>query len=438
MMRLVASNNSPTGTQIFAQRESRVRSYSRSFPRIFKKAEGARVFDTEGRSYLDFLAGAGSLNYGHNHPVLTKALVDYITSGGITHSLDLHTEAKQNFLASLQRNVLEPRNLDYLAQFTGPTGTNAVEAAFKLARLVKNRTTIVSFTNGFHGVTLGALSATGNTHHRAAAGLPPIGIIPMPFDGYMGPDVNTAAYIRKMIEDKSSGLDHPAALVVETVQGEGGLNTASFEWLRGLRRICDEFDMLMIIDDIQAGCGRTGTFFSFERAGIKPDIVTLSKSLSGYGLPFALVLLRRDLDIWEPGAHNGTFRGNNHAFVTATTALDHFWADNAFAEDVQRKGDILADGLHVIADAFGDDQLTVRGRGMMHGIACQNGKIANAISQAAYRRGLIIETSGPDDEVVKCLCPLSIRDEDLTEGLDILRDSATEVFSRRRLAETVN
>jgi len=421
------------GTRVFAKYESRVQSYARSFPRVFGKAEGVRIFDVQGNPYLDFLAGAGSLNYGHNHPVLTEALTDYIKSGGITHSLDLHTEAKGKFLSALHDRILEPRDMDYVAQFTGPTGTNAVEAAFKLARRVKGRPTIVSFTNGFHGVTLGALAATGNSHHRAAAGLPALGVVSMPYDGYLGPTVNTAAYLRKMIADRSSGLDHPAAIVVETVQGEGGLNTASSAWLRELRQICDEFDMLLIVDDIQAGCGRTGTFFSFEAAGIKPDIITLSKSLSGFGLPFALVLIARDLDQWQPGEHNGTFRGNNHAFVTATAALEHFWRDRRFTDEIARKSATLSQRLTAIADQGRAHDIAVRGRGMMQGLVFPDGKTATAVSQAAYRRGLIIETGGPEGEVVKCLCPLVISPTDLTAGLDILADSVAETMNLEQM-----
>merc|ERR1712108_49757 len=216
-------------------------------------------------------------------------------------------------------------------------------AAMKLARKVTGRNTIVSFTNGFHGVTWGSVAATGNSHHRGGAGVALGDISRMPFCGYHGRDADTIKVMDKLLSDPSSGIDLPAAMLVECVQGEGGLNVANSDWLRGLEKLCRKHDILLIVDDIQAGCGRTGTFFSFEPSGIKPDIVTLSKSLSGYGLPFAVVLLRPDLDVWEPGEHNGTFRGNNHAFITAAAALRHFWKDDSFANEVIEKAAIVSD-----------------------------------------------------------------------------------------------
>ena len=353
--------------------------------------------------------------------------MDYIEGSGITHSLDLHTAAKAHFLRAFERLILLPRGLDYVVQFTGPTGTNAVEAALKLARNVTGRTGVISFTNGFHGVTLGALSATGNSHHRAASGVPLFGITAMPFDGYLGEGVDTIDYLKKAVLDPSSGLDKPAAVIVETVQGEGGLNAARMDWLARLSALCAEQDIVLIVDDIQAGCGRTGSFFSFEPANIKPDIVTLSKSLSGYGLPLAVTLIRRDLDIWQPGEHNGTFRGNNHAFVTAAAALNHFWSTPELSRDVARKALMVKAKLQEIAAAWPDKKLHPKGRGLMQGLKCPKGAWAGSISQAAFRRGLVIETGGPHGEVLKCLCPLTIADADLEEGLNILGESVEEV-----------
>jgi diaminobutyrate-2-oxoglutarate transaminase len=415
---------------LFHKHESKVRSYARNFPSLFSRAEGSYLFDEQGRGYLDFLSGAGSLNYGHNHKLLREALVRYINAGGVAHSLDLHTTAKADFLEKLENLILKPRGLQYLVQFTGPTGANAVEAALKLARKYTGRRSIVAFTNGFHGVTLGALAMTGNSHHRGAAGQDLGGVIRMPFDGYLGEGVDTLEYFEKTLNDSSSGVDHPAAVIVETVQGEGGLNAASVEWLRNLQALCRKHDMLLIVDDIQAGCGRTGTFFSFEEAGLTPDIVTLSKSLSGLGLPFAVTLLRRELDVWKPGEHNGTFRGNNHAFVTAAAALEHFWSDDRFAVEVRRKGEYVTKRLEEIA-AGAPESLRVKGRGLMQGLAFGDPAQATAVSREAFRRGMIIETGGPNDEVVKCLCPLTISDEDLERGLTVLAQSVAVVLSGR-------
>ncbi|CAM5717698.1 Diaminobutyrate--2-oxoglutarate transaminase OS=Streptomyces alboniger OX=132473 GN=ectB PE=3 SV=1 [Streptomyces alboniger] len=305
---------------VFETLESEVRSYCRGWPTVFDRAQGSRMFDEDGHEYLDFFAGAGSLNYGHNNPVLKRALIDYLERDGIAHGLDMSTTAKRAFLESFQNIILRPRDLPYKVMFPGPTGTNAVESALKLARKVKGRESIVSFTNAFHGMSLGSLAVTGNAFKRAGAGIPLVHGTPMPFDNYLDGRTPDFIWFERLLEDQGSGLNQPAAVIVETVQGEGGINVARTEWLRKLADVCERWDMLLIVDDIQMGCGRTGAFFSFEEAGITPDIVTVSKSISGYGLPMSLCLFKPELDVWEPGEHNGTFRGNNPAFVTAAAA----------------------------------------------------------------------------------------------------------------------
>jgi len=422
--------------KIFEELESEVRSYARSFPRVFDRACGEFLYDSEGNEFLDFLAGAGTLNYGHNNPLFKKDLLQYIEADGITHGLDLHTIAKQRFLETLQAKILKPRNLNYQVQFTGPTGTNAVEAALKLARNITGRHNIISFTNGFHGVSLGALAATGNSHHRGAAGINLGGVSRMPYDGYLGDGFDTTAYMDKILSDSSSGVDKPAAAIVETVQGEGGINAAGFEWLRSLQDVCRRHEVLLIIDDIQAGCGRTGTFFSFEPVGIQPDIVTLSKSLSGYGLPMALVFMKSELDMWKPGEHNGTFRGNSHAFITATAAINHYWSDDKFAKSIEKKGQVISSRLNKFVELYGDGNFIACGRGMFQGINCVSGGLASDISLRAFKKGLMIETSGAEDHVIKLLCPLTISDKSLTKGLDMIEESISESCDHfRRIPE---
>lgn len=413
--------------KIFEEIESEVMSYARSFPRVFDRAQGEHLYDTEGNQYLDFLAGAGTLNYGHNNPLFKQKLLDYIANDGITHGLDLHTKAKGEFLEALNEKILKPRGMEYIVQFTGPTGTNSVEAAMKIARNVTGQQNIVTFTNGFHGVSLGSLAATGNSHHRDAAGVSLNGVHRIPYDGYLGKHVDTTAYLDKVLSDSSSGINSPAAALVETVQGEGGINAASAEWLRNLQTVCKKHNMLLIVDDIQAGCGRTGDFFSFEEAGIQPDIITLSKSLSGYGLPFAIVLMKPELDQWRPGEHNGTFRGHNLAFVTAKAAIDHYWSDDEFSKSIKRKGEYISKRLNEIVNQYGNGKFSTRGRGMFQGINCINGELAGAITHHAFQHGLVIETSGADDHVVKFLCPLIISDENLKKGIDIVEQAIKTV-----------
>ncbi len=412
--------------KIFEEIESEVQSYARSFPRVFNRAKGELMWDEEGNAYLDFLAGAGTLNYGHNNPVFKDVLLDYIQNDGITHSLDMHTKAKGEFLQALSDKILKPRNMEYVVQFTGPTGSNAVEAAMKIARNVTGQQNIVTFTNGFHGVSLGSLAVTGNSHHRDAAGVSLNGAHRMPYDGYLGDNIDTIEYLDKVLSDSSSGVNSPAAVIVETVQGEGGVNVASIEWLQHLQAVCRKHQILLIVDDIQAGCGRTGDFFSFEEAGIEPDIITLSKSFSGYGLPFAVVLMKPELDTWKPGEHNGTFRGHNLAFVAAKAAIDHYWSDNQFSEETKRKGRYISERLENIVNLYGEGNFTTKGRGMFQGINCVDGEIAGKITSNAFRKGLLIETSGADDQVIKLLCPLTISDDNLKKGIDIVEAAVKE------------
>ncbi|MBE3595138.1 MAG: diaminobutyrate--2-oxoglutarate transaminase [Candidatus Carbobacillus altaicus] len=427
MIQSVLTDTSRTlGLNVIAEHESEVRAYVRDFPTVFKRAEGCMVWDENGKAYIDFFAGAGALNYGHNHPEMKKAIITYLLDDGIVHSLDLATDAKIDFIKTFDELILKPRNLHYKMMFPGPTGTNAVEAALKLSRKVTGRSTVAAFTHGFHGMTLGALAVTANRRKRRGASRPLEGSISLPYDGFMGEDVDTLDYIERLFADEGSGIDVPAAVIVETVQGEGGLHAARLEWLRGLREITRRHGILLIVDDIQAGSGRTGPFFSFEAAEIEPDMVTLSKSLGGYGLPFALVLLHPDLDQFLPGEHNGTFRGNNLAMVAATTALKQYWKDGAFSEEVLKKGHVLRDRLQVIVDAA-TVSAQVRGRGMMQGIAFEPHGFAEAVSKEAFVRGLIAETSGPENEVIKLLPPLIIDDETLDDGLERLEDAIQTV-----------
>jgi diaminobutyrate-2-oxoglutarate transaminase len=435
-------------TETFHKHESEVRSYCRAFPTVFTTASGSELTDEEGRTYLDFFGGAGALNYGHNNERLRDALLDYIRQGGVTHTLDLHTSAKRSFIQRFHDLILKPRGMDHKLAFPGPTGTNAVELALKLARKHTGRSQVVAFTNGFHGMTLGALAVTGNASKRRGAGIPLHDTTHLPFFGDLGgpggcgtctlrPQSDrccTLDVLERQLSNPSSGLDKPAAVIVEVVQGEGGVRPASDDWLRGVREITREHGVLMIVDDIQAGCGRTGHFFSFEPSGIVPDMVTLSKSLSGYGLPMALVLVRPEFDVMAPGEHNGTFRGFNHGFVTATAALEAFWQDDAFAASVREKGQLVHEGLARIARRH--EGLAVRGRGLMQGLVFANPDHADEVSAACFERGLIIETSGPRGEVVKVLCPLTTTAEQLTRGLDILAEAVAEVVAPASQPET--
>ncbi|AIG73348.1 Diaminobutyrate-2-oxoglutarate transaminase [Amycolatopsis japonica] len=414
---------------IFEELESEVRSYSRGWPVVFDRAQGSYLYDEDGKAYLDFFAGAGALNYGHNNPALKRALIDYIARDGVTHALDMFTVAKRDFLQTFQEKILRPRDLDYKVVFPGPGGANAVEAALKLARKVTGKESVINFTNAFHGMTLGALSVTGNSMKRGGAGVPLVHATPMPYDNYFDGSIPDFLYFEKLLEDSGSGLNEPAAVIVEGVQGEGGINAARVEWLKALDDLCKKHGILLILDDVQMGCGRTGPFFSFEDAGIKPDIVCLSKSIGGYGIPMALTLIRPDLDVWEPGEHNGTFRGISPAFVTATEAMRVYWSDDELEKSTKAKGERVAAAFQGIVEAYPDANLFAKGRGLARGIEFANGDLAGKVCAAAFERGLLMETSGPDGEVMKVLPPLTLTDDELTKGLAIIDEAVAAVLN---------
>jgi diaminobutyrate-2-oxoglutarate transaminase len=416
--------------RIFEQLESRVRGYVRSFPVVFESSKGSTMVDESGNEYIDFFAGAGTLNYGHNNPIISEALIDYLKKDGVVHGLDMATSAKKRFLTKFSETILEPRNLEYKVQFTGPTGTNSIESAIKLARMIKGRSNIAAFTNAFHGLTMGALAITGNTFYRDEAHISRSNVSFLPFDSYMGDDFNTLDYFRKLLEDNSSGLDLPSAVIVETIQAEGGINVASAQWLRDLAQLCHEFDIFLIIDDIQVGNGRSGDFFSFEEAGIKPDMVTMSKSI-GAGLPLALLLIRPDLDQWKPSEHTGTFRGNNLAFVASTEALS-YWDNMELSNAVKHKSEIIKTELERIADKYSELNPSVRGRGMIYGIEIKELGLTSQISERCFENGLIIELAGADDQVIKLLPPLIIDEESLMKGLLIIDQSIGEILEERK------
>jgi diaminobutyrate-2-oxoglutarate transaminase len=407
---------------IFNNIESEVRRYCRAFPTIFTKAEGYKVIDQNGKRYIDFFSGSGSLNYGHNNPAMKQKLLEYISENGIVQGLDMATDAKRNFLKQFYDIILKKRNMDYKLQFPGPTGTNAVEAALKLVRKVTGRNNIACFTNSFHGMTLGALSVSFNASKKVTDkdAMTKFSVT-MPFDGFFGEEYNSLNYIESYLKISRAKSDLPAAFILETIQCEGGINIATTGWLRELEKILKAYEVLLIIDDIQAGCGRTGTFFSFETSEIKPDIICLSKSLSGYGLPLALVLIKPELDVWQPGEHSGTFRGNNLAFVTATEALN-YWRNNEFGDTIRIKSNIIPQRLSDLVKKYPEIHGKVRGRGFLWGFESNLKNFSVQVARDAFQAGLLIETAGPKNQVLKLMPPLITDEKGLNAGLDILQE----------------
>lgn len=417
----------PRQLEVVEALESNVRSYSRSFPAIFSRARGSIMLTEDGRKIIDFFSGAGALNYGHNNHEIKAAITEYLASDAVVHGLDMVTPAKLEFMETFSSVILRERDLQYRFQFTGPTGANAIEAALKLSRKVTGRQNIISFTQGYHGMSLGAIAASGNRFYRTGSGVSLSGVTFMPYDGYLGPAVDTADYLRQSLLDESSGIDLPAAILVETVQGEGGINVAGREWLQSIQAIARSVGALFVVDDIQVGCGRTGEFFSFEFAALSPDIIVLSKSLSGYGLPLSMLLIKEEFDAWRPGEHTGTFRGNNLALVSATAAMNIYWHSRAFSHDVQRMGELMRRRLEAIASEHGNS-FAVRGRGMALGFDCQMAEIADTTARKAFEKGLILERCGSVDQVAKFLPALTIDSETLNQGLEIFEESLVETL----------
>jgi len=410
---------------VFERYESEVRSYCRVFNEELDYAKNAIIKDVNGKEYIDFFCGAGAVNYGHNNDYIKEKVIDYLQNDRIMHALDMYTKAKEDFIKYFEEEILKQRGLNYKIQFPGPTGTNAVEAALKLARKVKKRSNIWCLMGCFHGMTLGSLALTSDKASREGAGvqLENVTHIPAP---YMFKGLDTIEYMQTLLDDDHSGIEKPAALILETVQSEGGIWVFEKEWLQKVRKFCDDNDILLIVDDIQVGCCRTGTFFSFERAAIVPDIVTLSKSIGGYGMPFALTLFKPELDIWSPGEHNGTFRGNQLAMVAAKAGLE-FMKNNNIEKEVQRKSEIVKNYLETQIKPI-NSKFEIRGIGLIWGIETHDGVLAKTISTNCFKSGLIVERAGRNNSVVKIIPPLTIEDKTLLEGLNVLKKELEKCF----------
>ncbi len=409
---------------IFEQRESSIRAYSRVYPVVFKTANNARQTDDTGKEYIDFFAGAGVLNFGHNNPTMKNAIIEYLNKNGVLHSLDMQTQAKAEFIQHFTNVILKPRNMPHRLQFTGPTGTNAVEAAMKLARRVTGRQNIVAFDQGFHGMTLGALAATANEYFRSAAGVPLEHVTHLPFVEQSDNSDKSITALREVFLDHNAPA--PAAFLIETIQAEGGVNVADKNWIEAIAAIAKELGALLIVDDIQVGCGRTGSYFSFDDLDIDPDIVCLAKGIGGIGTPLAMNLVRPELDDhWSPGEHTGTFRGQNLSFVAGKVALD-FFTNDTLMDKVNANVDFMHSQLKPLLNS--DPSLQLRSKGMIMGLDVGDGERASAIVQKCFTDGLIVASCGMGGKVIKLIPPLTIPQTDLAVGLNILINATRHVM----------
>jgi diaminobutyrate-2-oxoglutarate transaminase len=414
-----------------SRRESNARVYPRHFPFAIADAHGPFVRDLDGNVFIDFLAGAGVLSLGHNHPELVAAVTEQL--GVLTHGLDMPTPVKDEFTEA-QLDMLPAGMRDRMRiQFCGPTGANAVDAAIKLCKTATGRGDIVSFQGGFHGSSHAAMALTGNLSQKrpVANGMP--GVHFFPFSSCsrcplaLDPatcQTNCVAFLERALADPNGGMTLPAAVIMEMVQGEGGVVPARLEFVRRVRELTRRLDIPLIVDEVQTGCGRTGSWFAFEQYGIEPDVIVASKALSGMGLPVAIIIYDQKLDVWAPGAHTGTFRGNQLAFAAGVETVRIFRRDDVLG-NVRRRGEQVADRL---AELAGDPGvLEVRGRGLMWGVELARPtdgrsitEVAELVQAEALRRGLIVELGGRDDCVVRMLPPLNVTAELVDQACDIL------------------
>ncbi|AUI86368.1 aminotransferase class III [Vibrio azureus] len=426
-----------------AEHESAVRSYPRRLPIAIAQAYGCIVEDTRGQLFLDCLAGAGTLALGYNHPEINQALKEQLDSGLPYQTLDIATAAKTHFIHTV-KNFLPPElGDDCVIQFCGPSGADAVEAAIKLAKQTTGRNTMLAFRGAYHGMTNGTMGMMGNldTKARRTGLMSDVHFMPFPYSlrcpfGLGGDEGAKASirYIERLLSDDEAGIMKPAAMIVEPVQGEGGVIPAPAFWLRELRRICDEHGILLIFDEIQCGVGKSGYHFAFEEAGIVPDILCLSKAIGG-GLPMSLLVINKQHDTWKPGEHTGTFRGNQLAMVSGAKALEIIQRDN-LVEHANVAGQYLRFGLESIqkrVNCIAD----VRGKGLMLGVEIKNpngevnkfdepladGQLTLAIQRAALERGLIVEKGGREGAVIRFLPPLIISFEQIDFALRVFEEA---------------
>lgn len=429
--------------------ESNVRSYPRKLPLAIAKAKGSWVTDVEGNEYLDFLAGAGTLALGHNHPQIISAIKEVLDSGLPLHTLDLTTPMKDAFSAELLSFF--PKD-EYVLQFTGPSGADANEAAIKLAKTYTGRGNVIAFSGGFHGMTHGALSLTGNLNAKNNVQNLMAGVqfLPYPHEyrcplgigGEQGAKALTY-YFENFIEDVESGVVKPAAVTLEAIQGEGGVVPAPIEFLQKIREVTQKHGILMIVDEVQAGFCRSGKMFAFEHAGILPDIVVMSKAIGG-SLPLAVLAIKKQFDAWQPAGHTGTFRGSQLSMAAGFTALKIMREEN-LAQNAKERGEYLMAALQELSKKYpciGH----VRGKGLMMGVEIvderqsanqigsypEDGELAAAIQKACFNNKLLLERGGRGGNVVRVLCAVNISQEDCEEMVSRFEKSVIQALASVR------
>ncbi|WP_344420677.1 diaminobutyrate--2-oxoglutarate transaminase family protein [Amycolatopsis minnesotensis] len=414
--------------------ESNARVYSRHFPIAIADAQGSYVRDVDGNVFIDFLAGAGVLSLGHAHPEVMRAATGQFAT--LTHGLDFPTSVRRDFIDAQLSMLPEALRDKMKVHFCGPTGANAVDAALKLCKTATGRGDVVSFQGGFHGSTHAAMALTGLLSQKQpiANGMPGVHFFPYSYCARCPIglrkdtcDTNCASVLERSLHDANGGMAPPAAVVLEMVQGEGGVIPARREFVRRIRDVTAELGIPLVVDEVQTGCGRTGTWFAFEQYDIEPDVIVASKALSGIGMPVALLFYHQRLDTWAPGAHTGTFRGNQVAFAAGAEAVRVVRRDDVLG-NVRRRGAQLGQRLAVLQHHPWVRE--VRGLGLIWGIELADPRGGGPASEAAasvqalaLRNGLIVELGGRADGVVRLMPPLTVTADVVDIACDILLDA---------------
>ncbi len=427
--------------------ESSARSYPRKFPFALKKAKGVTLEDVEGNKYIDFLCGAGTLALGHNDERVNKAMVDLISSGAPLHTLDLTTPAKDKFVETIHSILPFGMAENVKIQFCSPSGTDALDAAIKLCKIATGRGSVIAFSGGYHGMGHGAMAVTGNCYAKSQVPnlMPGVQFMPYPYSYRcpvgLGGEAGTKAlcsYFERFLKDGESGVSKPACVIIEAIQGEGGVIPAPVEFLKTVRRVTSELDIPLICDEIQCGMGRSGKVFAFEEAEIVPDVILASKAIGGTQ-PMSVVIYNKKLDVWGPGSHAGTFRGNQLAFAAGRVVMETI-SKKEFLSEVVRKGNLFKERLLSLqkeCPIIGD----VRGRGLMLGIEFvdangekdimghpkESGEICARVQKECFEKGLVMEKGGRNGSVMRCLTALNISDEDLMKGIEIFESVVRNV-----------
>ncbi len=420
--------------------DSSVVSYPLTYRFALEVGKGATLMDVDGNIFIDFSAGVSVCNVGYSNPDVLEVVKNQADK--IIHTLDIPTQARIDILEALSK--IAPGNMKGNSRvvFGGPTGSDAVEAAIKLAKINKKGYRIITFEGGYHGQTSGSLAATAKKSYKEnyIPLIPGIVHVPYPYC-YRCPfgkeadacDMECLRYIDHLFEDPYSGLVQPAGMIVEPIQGESGIIIPPKKFIQGLAKLCQENDVLFVCDEIQAGLGRTGKWWGCEHFDVTPDAITIAKSIGGIGFPLAGMIYKKEFDVWGPGDHAGTFRGNVLGCAAGAAAIK-FTEEKRLVKRSAELGDYAFKTLKDLQDEvnhIGD----VRGKGLFLGVEFVEDKdtkkpaedLLKKVVAKCLERGVVVWKGGHWINVARFIPALTITKELLFKGLEIFSEVVKEL-----------